>query len=129
MLDMNAVNIYRQNQVNTASPQELALMLFNGGIRFLKLAQQAIAEKKHDEAHQHLIRVQDIISELELGLNRDVPIAKEMAALYDFMKYRTIQANLKKDPAIVKEVLGFFTEFRDTWKQAMELSKKGTNNG
>lgn len=121
---IHAQQVYQQNQIYTANPQELVLMLYNGGIKFLKLAKQSIEEEKMGEAHDYLIRVQDILTELELGLNREMEIAKHMATLYDFMKWRVVQANMKKDVAMVDEVLQFFTEFRDTWKQAMELAKQ-----
>lgn len=121
---IHAQQVYQQNQIITANPQELVLMLYNGGIKFLKLAKHSIGEKKMEEAHDYMIRVQNILTELELGLNREMEIAKNMAALYDFMKWRVVQANMKKDVALIDEVLQFFTEFRDTWKKAMELAKQ-----
>jgi flagellar protein FliS len=121
---VNVQQTYQQNSVITASPQELTLMLYNAGIKFLKLAKIAIENNQKEEAHKHIIRVQDILTELELGLNPEVEISKNMAALYDFMKYHLIQANIKKDIKKIDEVLEFFEEFRNTWKQAMELAKK-----
>jgi flagellar protein FliS len=121
---VNVQQAYQQNSVITASPQELTLMLYNAGIKFLKLAKIAIENNQKEEAHKHIIRVQDILTELELGLNHEVEIAKNMAALYDFMKHHLIQANIKKDIKKIDEVLEFFEEFRNTWKQAMDLAKK-----
>lgn len=121
---LSAQSKYQQNQIFTASPQELVLLLYNGGIKFLRLAIKAIEDKNLEMAHYHIIRAQDILTELELGLNREIELSKSLAALYDFMKHHLIQANIKKDVAMIEEVIGFFEELRDTWKQAMELAKK-----
>jgi flagellar protein FliS len=123
-MGINVQQMYQQNQVKTASPQELVLMLYNGGIKFCSLAKKAIQEKNFPEAHSYLIRAQDALTELQVGLNRDLDISRNLDLLYDFMKYRLVQANFKKDPVIIDEVIEFFIEFRDTWKQAMELAKK-----
>ena len=119
----NASNTYQTNQVMTAPPQELTLMLYNGGIKFLRLAKASLAEKKFDKVHENALKVQNILGELISTLDKSYPIAEQMSALYDYMLQRTIEANIKKDTAIFDEVEDFFTQFRDTWKQAMQLSK------
>lgn len=118
-----AAQSYKQNQAETATPGELTLMLYNGGITFIKRAKQAIGNKNFNQAHQFITRVQDIVDELIISLNRDYPIAEQMLLLYDYMKRRLIEANVTKDIAILDEVEGFFLEFRDTWKQVMVLAR------
>lgn len=121
---MNASQVYQEQQVFTASPQELVLMLYNAGIRFAKMAKAKIEERDFETAHRHLIRVQDILSELEAGLNREVEIAAQLGDLYDFMKRHAIAANTKKDPQMIEEILSLFEELRTTWKEAMERAKQ-----
>jgi len=120
----NAAQTYQNNKVTTANPAELTLMLYNGGIKFIKLAKNAIEEKKIDKAHEFCIRVQDILNELICTINRDVPISEQFLAMYDYMLRRMIDANMQKDITILEEVEDFFTQFRDTWKEAMNLAKK-----
>ena len=57
-------------------------------------------------------------------LNMDISLSKDMMALYDYVYQRLIEANLKSDVAILEEVEGFVTDFRDTWKQAMRLNRQ-----
>lgn len=118
-----AAKSYKQNQVDTSSPEELTLMLYGGAITFLKKAKQAISEKNMNKAHQFITRVQDIIDELIITLDRKYPIATQLLALYDYLKRRLIEANISKDVAILDEVEGFVMEFRDTWKQAITLAR------
>lgn len=122
-MSYNVAQTYQTNQVTTAPPEELTLMLYNGGIKFLRLAKVALQENKLDKTHENAMKVQAILGELTSTLNLSYPISKQMASMYDYMLRRTIEANLKKDPEIFEEVEGFFTQFRDTWKQAIALSK------
>jgi flagellar protein FliS len=118
-----AAKSYKQNQVETASPEELTLMLYNGAITFVKRAKQAIGNKDFNQAHQYNIRVQDIVDELIITLDRKYPISEQLLSLYDYLKRRLVEANIAKDVSILEEVEGFFVEFRDTWKQAMALAR------
>lgn len=120
----NAAQAYQKNQVTTATPGELTLMLYSGAIRFVKQAKTAIEEKDMEKAHHSNMRVQDIINELIVSLDRQYPIAEQFLTMYDYLLHRVREANIKKDVEILDEVEDLFTQFRDTWKEAMILAKK-----
>ena len=123
-----AYNQYQQTSVNTSSPEELTLMLYNGLIKYILLAIHAVDEKDIEKTNTNIIRAQDIILEFQGTLDMKYPVAQNMMALYDYMYSRLIEANLKKDKAMLEEVLGFAKEFRDTWTQAMKLAKHQAHN-
>lgn len=120
----SALNAYKQNSVTTASPGELTLMLYNGCLKFLTKANKAIEEKNIQEKNINLQKAQAIISELMSTLNMDYDISKQMLPLYEYMNRRLIEANLKNDTAIIDEVIGLTTEFRDTWKQVIQITRQ-----
>ncbi|GEN36191.1 flagellar export chaperone FliS [Aneurinibacillus danicus] len=115
---------YKQNSITTAPPEELTLMLYKGAVRFINATQKALAEGNIAEAHRLNIRVQDIVAELMGGLNMDIPIAKDLMKLYDFLLHRLVEANVKKDSAILEEVKGFFNEFIEVWTEAIKIAKR-----
>lgn len=117
-------NAYANNAIMTASPEELTLMLYNGAIKFCNKAIHAIGMNDTEAAHAFIIRVQDIIQEFQVTLNKDYEIANSLDLLYDYMMRRLIEANISKDADIVQEVANFLRELRDTWKEAMVLSKQ-----
>lgn len=123
----NAYQKYQQNMVNTATPQELTLMLYNGLVKFLKLSAQAIDEKDIEKANNYIVRAQDIVTEFMCTLDMQYDISKPLMSLYDYMNRRLIEANFRKEKAIVEEILGFAEELRDTWAQAMKLAKLAVN--
>ncbi|UXJ69550.1 flagellar export chaperone FliS [Lysinibacillus fusiformis] len=123
-LQNTAQNAYKQNSVTTASPGELTLMLYNGCLKFLNKAKQAIQEKNVQEKNTNLQKAQAIISELMSTLNMDIEISKQMLPLYEYMNHRLVEANIQNDVAIIEEVEGLVTEFRDTWKEVIRINRQ-----
>lgn len=119
----NPYKQYQQNVVNTSTPQELTLMLYNGLIKFLKLSVQSIEENNAEKANNNIGRAQDILEEFMSTLNMDYDISNNLYSLYDFMYKHLVEANIKKDKTMVEDVIGFAEELRDTWAQAMKLAK------
>ncbi|WP_342473006.1 flagellar export chaperone FliS [Metasolibacillus sp. FSL H7-0170] len=120
----SAYNAYKQNSVTTASPGELTLMLYNGCLKFLVKSKKAIEEKKFEEKNTNILKAQAIIAELMSTLNMDIEISKQMLPLYEYMNRRLIEANTKNDLAILEEVEGLVTEFRDTWKEVLKITRQ-----
>ena len=115
---------YKNNSVSTASPGELTLMLYNGCLKFLGKAKIAINEKNIQEKNVNLQKAQKIIQELMVTLNMDIEISQSMMQMYEYMNHRLIEANLKNDVQIIEEVEGYALEFRDTWKQVIQLNRQ-----
>ena len=120
----HAYNQYKQNDIMLASPEELTLMLYNGAIKFVNQAINAIDENEIEKAHISIVKTGDIIIELIATLNMDYEISKGLRSLYEYLSDRLMEATIHKDKEILEEVLPFFTELRDTWKEAMEIAKK-----
>ncbi|MGZ0087096.1 flagellar export chaperone FliS [Caldibacillus thermoamylovorans] len=116
--------VYKQNSVSTASPGELTLMLYNGCLKFLTKAKQAISEENVQERNRNLQKAQRIIQELMVTLDQKYEVAKQMMVMYEYMNRRLIEANIKNDISIVEEVEGLVTEFRDTWEEVIRLTRQ-----
>jgi len=115
---------YQENSVFTATPEELTLMLYNGLVKFIMKAQQSIEKKDIQQANSDIIRAQDIVTELRSSLDLKYDIAKQLDALYDFMFFWLIDANIKKDINKLQEVLVLAKDLRDTWTEAMKRAKR-----
>src|SRR5256885_434582 len=98
----NAYQQYQRMQAETASPGELVLMMYNGAIRFLNLSKKRIEAKDVGAANDTLLRAQEIV--LELMVSVDVatgPVARNLFDLYEFMHRHLVQANVRKDVAMI----------------------------
>jgi flagellar protein FliS len=120
---------YRQTAIQTAPPEQLVVMLYDGAVRFLEQAKQALQDGK--DANEPLGRAQDIIVELASSINRAAgEVADNLARLYDFWIHWLLQAQIRRDPAKVEEVLGMVRELREAWATiALQQRKAAAANG
>ncbi|MDH4379897.1 MAG: flagellar export chaperone FliS [Vampirovibrionales bacterium] len=118
----NLAKQYKNNEITTASPEEVLILLYEGAIRFLKIAKKGIADKDIEKTHNNLVKTQRIITEFMLTLDMEVggEIAENLYRLYEYLHYRLVHANLKKDPHAVDEVLKHLVSLKATWEQAIK---------
>ncbi|MDF2037633.1 flagellar export chaperone FliS [Cytobacillus oceanisediminis] len=120
----NPYQSYQENSVNTASPGELTLMLYNGCLKFIHQAKKAIMDNNIEAKNTNIQKAQNIIQELMVTLNMDVAVSQNMMSLYDYMNRRLMEANIKNETAILDEVEGLVSEFRDTWKEVIQVNRQ-----
>ena len=117
---------YKKNQIETARPEEILIMLYEGAIRFLLVAKKGMNENDLAKANTHLIKAQHIIREFMDSL--DMEIGGEMAMnlynLYEYLHHRLVQANIKKDVSMVDEVLDHLRSLKGTWEEAIRIAQK-----
>ena len=118
---------YREMQVQTASPAKLVWLMLDGAARFTAQAQKAVEAGNLEEAHRHIVRVQDIVDELDCALDmRAGEVARALERVYAFARSRLVEANLRKDPELLGVLKGMFEELRATWEQAMRSAPAAT---
>lgn len=116
---------YQNSKILTASPAELTLMLYDGAIKFGNIAILAMQEKDIQKAHLNIVKVQRIINEFRSTLDRKYPVAQDFDNIYTYLLQRLFEANIKKDPEIMEEVIGHLRTLRETWVEIMKKSKGG----
>ncbi|MGU3471495.1 flagellar export chaperone FliS [Paenibacillus sp. D51F] len=117
-MNMAAYDKYRQSSVKTATPGQLLLSLYDGAIRFIKIAIQGIEERNIENANLNLGKAQSIVSELSVSLDPSYEVSKPLEMLYEYIKYLLLEANIKKDRNLAEEALGYLTDLRQTWAEA-----------
>ncbi|MFX3675305.1 MAG: flagellar export chaperone FliS [Paenisporosarcina sp.] len=120
----NPYQSYQQNSVTQSTPGELTLMLYNGCLKFLNQAKKGIETNNIELRNTNIQKAQAIIREFMITLDQSIPVSESMFSLYDYMNTRLIEANVKNDVSIVEEVIGYTTEFRDTWKQVIQINRQ-----
>ena len=124
---MNAYfNQYQNNQVTTASPEQLLIMLYDGAIRFVRQASEAMAAGERVRKLESISKALGVIAELANTLDHEVggEIAENLDALYHFMIRELTQANLKNDAEKLKVVEDMLCGLRETWMQAIEINRQ-----
>jgi flagellar protein FliS len=124
---------YLANQIESASPGMLTLMLFDGAIRYLNTSKDKVSRSLFSEAFSYKINAQDIIYELSASLNMEHgSLPQNLYRLYDYMMDKLISIEInEKYPAEIDEVINVLAELRTAWKEMLEtsLSEQGMQTG
>ncbi|MHC4396956.1 MAG: flagellar export chaperone FliS [Planctomycetota bacterium] len=115
---MDGLEAYQDTAVTTQSKGRLIVMLYDGAIKFLKLAIKEIQEQNAEAKGKYINRAQDIIGELNTVLDMETggEIAVNLRKLYLFMNRHLSQANLQQDPQKIQEVITLLEEMNQSWK-------------
>jgi len=115
---MNGVKAYQETAVTTQSKGRLIVMLYEGAIKFMKLAVKALEEDDYEAKGKYINKADAIISELNAVLDMEAggEIAKNLRSLYLFMSKRLHEANQKKDSNIIRELITLMEELNQGWK-------------
>ena len=120
----NAYARYNNSNVLTASPAELTLMLYEGAIKFCNIAIIGIEQNDIQKAHTNIRKVEKIIDEFRSTLDRKYAVAEDFDRVYVYLLQRLLEANVKKEKAILEEVNMHLRSMRDTWKEVMRINKE-----
>lgn len=124
MYPNNGYNIYKNNSVNYASREQLLLMLVDGAVKFSKIARQAILDKDVNKAHENLVKTQNIFYELMISLDKSAgDWTNQIYSVYEFIKKKLYEANIKKDVKTLDEVMPLIEEVRDLWYEVYKKAK------
>ena len=124
---------YLESRIMSANPLELVTLLYQGAIDSLHDARKYLAEGDIPARSQALAKATDILAELEASLNHQAggSISIALADLYQYMRLRLLEANIRKDGAIMAEVQALLVTMAEAWKtiqRAQETSTAGTND-
>ena len=130
-MSLNPYQQYRATKVETAGSVDLVVMLYQGAVRFIRFGLEAMEREDTKAAHTNLVRAQDIIVELLGSLNREEggQIAGQLASLYDYCFRRLVQANVKKDPAPAREVVGILRDLGTAWQEIAAQQRQAQSQG
>lgn len=114
---------YQTNNITTATPEKLMIMLLDGAIQFLQKAKVAIDEKNLQERSANLEAARKIIRELmrTIDLENGNDVAKHLFRLYNKMAMKLIKANVSRNRALVGEVMEDLTNIRWGFQKAIEI--------
>jgi flagellar protein FliS len=115
---MNGIAAYQDNSVTTQSKGRLIVLLYDGAIKFMKLAIKELEAGNMQVKGQYINKARDIINELNAVLDTDAggEIAVNLRKLYLFMNDRLSEANTKRDPQLIREVITLMEELNQSWK-------------
>ena len=119
---------YQNNQIATAKPEQILILLYDGAIRFVYRAAAAIDANNAEQKNININKTVAILSEFSATLDHTIggQVAADLTALYNFMIRELTVVNRTNDLNRLENVRSILTELRDTWAQAVKM-KPETN--
>lgn len=118
------VNQYRKNEVETANPGKILLLLYDGAIQFLNKAKLGIEEGDTSQVTPNIYSCQKIILEFmnTLDMDNGGSLAENLYNLYDYFYRTLVDASFNHDLKKIGEVLRHLKSLRETWQQAIAIA-------
>jgi flagellar protein FliS len=111
-----ARSAYTESSVLTASPEQLIVMLYDGGIRFIRQAAAGLGEGRRDVARERLRRAEAIIDELNDALDMSHgELPERLRSIYLFSRRHLRESLLADDPQGFETIAGLLGELRESW--------------
>ena len=114
---------YQASNINTATPEKLMILLFDGAIQFLMKAKTAIAENNYKERSANIDGARKIIRELmrTIDLENGNDVSKNLFRLYNRMAMDLIKANVQRNSEKIDTVIEDLTNIRWGFQKAIEI--------
>ena len=115
---MKGVETYQETAVTTQNQGKLIVMLYDGAIKFLRMAIREIEAKNPEAKGEYISRAIDIIFELNTVLDMEAggEVAMNLRKLYLFMGQHLTKANVQQDIGKIEEVIKLLEELNQSWK-------------
>jgi len=112
-----AAQAYRMTQVQSQSPLELVVLLYDGALRFMRAAADAMGRGDLVAKRDAMSRALAIVAELRNTLNTDQggDVAVSLDRLYEYVTGLLLDANAHQDPAPLQESIRLMTPLYDAW--------------
>ncbi len=116
-------NNYLEQQVNSAHPLDLIIMLYNKAISCLKIAKTSIEEGVDKDENvkkkaENLGRATEIIAYLQgcLNFEKGGEIARNLNEIYDVLIKELVRANIENNVEILEKTINILTNLKKAWE-------------
>ncbi|HKO94468.1 MAG TPA: flagellar export chaperone FliS [Polyangiaceae bacterium] len=116
-----AADRYKEVRVNTSTPGELLLALYDGLFRFLNSARVCFENNQNARGREFVGKARAVVSELLLALDHAAApeLCANLAAVYDFALSRLSDANRDAQTKPLEDVARALTPLREAWALAV----------
>ena len=123
MLNSRPQDAYRKQDVLTAGPVDLIVMLYDALKKNIVLGKRGITKNDVPGAHKHLVKAQMIISELINSLDMSYEISEELLGLYEFALKTVADANIKKDAQSLDPIIEMVDDISEAWREVSGMTR------
>lgn len=123
---LNAYTQYQNTQVISATPEKILVMLYDGAIRFSRIALDMMGKKDMAGKGVYISKALAIVSELMSTLNHEVggDISRNLEQLYVYLIGEFTEANVNNSAQSLENAINILSILRSAWTEAIEVARK-----
>jgi flagellar protein FliS len=124
----NAYLNYQSQSIQTMTQGEMINALFEGLIKNCNFAIAYMESKNYSSCHMSIVKAQDIVLYLASTLNPKMEVSQNLFSMYDYFGSQLVDANVKKEPSYIQNILPMIEELKQTFTQADRISRASNAN-
>ena len=124
-MDMKGYQQYKQQSINSMTPGELLLLLYDELVKRATIASIALEKKDYDLLESTVQRCIDIIHYLDETLDRQYPISHDLSRLYEYFTFQFRRVMIGRNAEVLNELRPMLSEMRDTFRIAEKNVSQG----
>lgn len=121
-MDMRGYQQYKQQSVNSMTPGELLLLLYDELVKRGTMASLALDKEDYPTFEAAVDRCIDIINYLDETLDRQYPISHDLSRLYEYFTYQLGRIKIGRNKKELAELRPMLAELRDAFHEAEKSS-------
>ncbi len=128
-MDMRGYQQYKQQSVNSMTPGELLLLLYDELVKRATMASIALNKEDYPTFEAAVQRCIDIVNYLDETLDRKYPISHDLSRLYEYFTYQLGRIKIGRNKKELEQLRPMLAEMRDTFHAAEKNSAAQGRNG
>lgn len=121
-MDARGYQQYKQQSINSMTPGELLLMLYDELVKRSTLASMALEKEDWPQFEQAMDRCIDIVNYLDETLDRKYPISRDLSRMYDYFTYEMGRIKTGRNKKELARLRPMLVDMRDTFRTAEKNS-------
>ena len=124
------MNAYKAQSLEGASPVEITIALYDGIVRFMNQAIEAVEQNDADQRRAAVKRAMDIVMHLQVTLDRKQggKPAEALTEFYTAMFALMLQGSQANSKQKFEQVIANVRNVREAWKRALARAQAAPEN-
>ena len=124
-MDRRGYQQYKEQSVNSMTPGELLLLLYDELVKRATMASIALDKGEFPAFEAAVERCIDIVNYLDETLDRQYPISQDLGRMYEYFTYQLGRIKIGRNGKELEQLRPMFSELRDAFHAAERNSSQG----
>ena len=121
-MDRRGYQQYKEQSINSMTPGELLLLLYDELVKRATLASIALDKGDFPAFEAAIDRCTDIVNYLDETLDRQYPISRDLSRMYDYFTFQLGAIRIGRNKKRLAELRPMLAELRDAFHTAEKNS-------